>query len=261
MFLALLLVAASEAACPEPSTVQALQSRLAEAEAAYARVDLPGFEAAVEQSRAAVACLGEVAPPSTAAALHRLEGLSAFVASDAPRAEAAFGAARRIDPSYRFPPELVPEGNPALASYSAFDTAKITFQPIPSSGAGTLRVDGRPTRDRPVEVPALVQWVEPAGAVGTSAYLWPGDPLPAGTVATTKSGRRKTLAIVAASSLLATGALYGANVAVHEKYLNPATPVERTDGLRSLNNGLVVASSVGLAVTVGAGVGAVVASP
>src|SRR5688572_19356675 len=113
--LALLTVQYSFAAdCPAPVTIEVLQADLQAAEAAYVQLDLPGFEVAVERTRTALPCLGAVIPPSTAAWLHRTEGLAAFAASDPIRAEQAFGAGRRVQPAYTFPADVAPEGNPVL---------------------------------------------------------------------------------------------------------------------------------------------------
>lgn len=247
--------------CAERSTVASLQAAIQQAEGAYAQLDLPGFEGAVEGARAAVPCLEEVVPPSTVAALHRAEGLSAFVASDLDRSRRAFGAARRVQPSYRFPREMVPEDNPVLDAYAAFDVNTATTVTVASPASGTLRIDGQPTRERQADVPVLLQWLEVDGAVGLSAYLWPGDPLPAYPLPITQveddapstPKLRQRLLIGAGAGVLATGGLYAANVAVHQAYVDPQTPTPRLDGLRRTNNALVVASGVSLGLTLGAG--------
>jgi hypothetical protein len=257
------LAAAGAADCPQTTSLAQLRTAISSAETAYAAVDLRAFEAAVESARAALPCIAEVVPPSTAASLHRAEGLSAFVASDSERARTAFGAARRIEPAFAFPEELVPEDNPVLALYAGFDLSKATALDIPAPPEGSLRVDGRPTRIRVPEVPQVVQWVDPAGAPRLTSYLWPGDPLPRWPVpgAAPVSHRRRTFAIGSAIGVGVAGGLYGAAAAVHATWQDPATDVSRVDGLRTATNGLVLGSATALAAALGLGAASLAASP
>jgi hypothetical protein len=245
------------APCATPTSVPALRDAIDRANGAYASLDLPGFETAVESARSTLVCLDAVVPPSLAAGLHRTEGLAAFIASDPVRASAAFGAARRLEPTWRFPADAIPEGNPVLDAYGALDVAALGFVEVDPPPSGTLRIDGQPTRRRPTDVPIVYQWLDRDGAVATTAYLWPEDPLPAADVplgsAAATHPRRGAMLIVSGATALASGALYGSAALTHRTWADPATDRGKLDGLRATNNGLVIASGLALGVSLGTG--------
>jgi hypothetical protein len=175
---ALLLAApfAHAADCPTAVKAAALQAELDAAEAAFGRADIDAFVASVGDARGAIECLGDRVPTSMAAQLHRIEGLAMFVEDAADRSELAFAAARRLEPSYRFPTSIVPAGNPVLEQYQARDTAS-KMEPLPAPLEGEALLDGRSSLERPTELPALIQ-VLADGSPTTTRYLWPGDALP-----------------------------------------------------------------------------------
>jgi hypothetical protein len=268
MLTLLLTALAAAAPCAEPWTTADLSVALHEAEHAFQVVDLPGFEAAIERARAAVPCLSGVVTPSLAARLHRTEGLSAFVTAQTERAEAAFASGRRIEPTYRFPKSLVPEGNPVLEHYDAAEpSTEVSSQPPPAEGS--LRFDGSPSRDRPEGQPTMFQWVDGGGAPAASQYLWPEDPIPSYTLRTAAppvaaakpvtAGRgwppAKTglLATSGGTALLSAGLYLGAAL-VHARYESSDTQESELNGLRSSNNALVGASGASLGVSLGTGV-------
>lgn len=175
--LCLLPTLARAADCERATLGTDVLATLDAAEAAYARVDVEAFEAAVVQARAEVSCLQEAVTPAVAAQLHRLEGLSAFVEDARDRAVTAFAAARSLEPDYSFPSTVVPPGNPVIDQYLARPATSATER-LPPPADGKLRLDGRPGEDRPLELPVLLQVIDPEGRPGVTAYLWPGDALP-----------------------------------------------------------------------------------
>ena len=66
-----------------------------------------------------LACVSEPVPRNVAAAVHRMTGLRGFVDRDPDRSTKAFAAGRYLEPAYKFPATLVPEGHPVLRDYEA----------------------------------------------------------------------------------------------------------------------------------------------
>ncbi|MFZ5478990.1 MAG: hypothetical protein ACOZNI_19625 [Myxococcota bacterium] len=268
----LLLAHLALAACPSKSVD--VDTALDDAEAAFTAMETDRFRASVDLATEEVACLTDRPQRATVARLHRMAGLRAFVVEkDNARATSAFAAARAIESAYAFPVTLIPAKHPVAQLYaSAADPGTVDSAPTPASGH--LEFDGRPGSERPMTRPVLVQVVAEDGSVTSSAYLWPGTPLPyydvaraiTKTVAPPTSPVRKArkgpnvpLAIVAGASLVGAGVLYGVNYQVNQSYWDPATPETDLDTLKAKNNALVIADvGVGL-LAVGAGIGAVVA--
>jgi len=266
-------------ACPTTrATTADLVAALDEVKLAYTDVEPEAFRAAAEKARSVVPCLSDAIGHHVAAELHRTEGLAAFVDRNPERASLAFAAARSLEPEFEFPTSLVPEGHPVARAY---EDAQWTDERISlvAPKHGHLAFDGREGLGRPAEQPTVVQLFDEDGQVDDTAYLWPGDPMPAytpgdptpahapgeagATVAmddTSGKHRARNWWIGAGASALAAGVFYGANKVVHDKYEDPDTPVDQLDDLRTANNALSVASGVSLAGAVGLGVTAVVTS-
>lgn len=283
-FLALLLFAAASgsgvAAAACPATAEELAARLASAEAAYGH-DASAFRAAADEVATSAACLGEIAPPSLVVRLHRVEGLRAYVDRDPVRSVAAFGAARIIEPAWVFPETMVPARNPLRDDYAAADVSAPVREELPAPVAGTLFVDGRPSRLRARDFPALVQVADAEGAIAASAYAWPGEEPPAYAVATpaavawaapaeppreapTTARKRSPgpiLAVAAGGSALAAGIAYGLAYATATEYRTGDHADATLETMRSEANGQVIASAVLGGVALATGAVAVVTLP
>lgn len=251
-------------ACDTPTKSHELEALLDATDLAFAQADLTAFHQALDEAEARLPCLDEAAPQDLAARLHRAVGLGAWFRDAPVPAHEAFAAARRLDPGEGFDPDLVPEGHPLRDAWQAL--------PLPEPGAGhvlppplegSLRIDGRRLPLRPEGVPTLFQRLDGSGTVVETAYLWPGEPVPLYPVPsspppTTPEPTRPSLArplrIAAVASLAGAAALYGSAAVVHDRYDDPSTSVDRLDGLRTLNNGLVLASGTTAVVGVGLGV-------
>jgi len=253
-------------ACDTPTTTGDVRKALDAAEGAFAGADLDGFSSARDTTRQAVTCLGEPLPSGLAAELHRMEGLAAFFAEEAERAPQAFASARRLEPDYRFPEEQVPPGNPLLDVYFTADPFSPPAVSVPEPAEGSLRFDGKEALSRPMSGPTVMQLLDGSGSLAQTTYLWPGQPLPAYAQADgveaepepVKASLKRPLLIGAAGAAVASGALFAANVAVHNAY-DDATDLDTLDRVRGLNNGLSVGSGVTLALGVGLGVGGLLA--
>jgi hypothetical protein len=210
-------------------------------------------------------------PGDLVARIHRLQGLRYFVLREPEKAITAFGAARSIEPSYRFPESLVPAGNPVLADYGAIDVTAERPTAVVSPATGHIQFDGRPGTSRPSLFPTIFQRFDDQGVVVDSKYLWPADALPTYDVA--KSG---AAAIVepgtaprrgaawpwfagAGAAALASGLMYGLAVEAAGTYRDPRTGYDDLDGLRREANGLSIGAIAAGGVAVGATVIGVVA--
>jgi hypothetical protein len=265
--LLLALAGVAVAACPSTSAV--LNATLEHAESAFVELDASRLRSDAGDVTREALCLSDRPGRGTIARLHRVVGLAAFIDQDDERARSAFAAAKLIEPEYRFPAELVPDGTPAAELYASASATPAATAPIPAPRDGRVEIDGEPASARATDRPALALIVGADGAVVASAYVWPADPLPSYEVAQpqlaqrpapgARRGPNRPLLAVAGASLLAAGAVYGANLAVHAGYddLDPYSPEGQR--LRTKNNALVITDAALGVVVIGAGVGAVIA--
>jgi len=265
MWILTLISLAWAADCPEPATTVTLAATIDEAEASYTDLDLDTFDASLASLRAQVPCLQELVPTPLVASLHRTEGLKAFLDGAPDSSQRAFAAARTLEPAYRFPRSMVPEGNPLLEDYEAMDPAEQVMAAVPAPAEGSLRLDGRVSSERSTTYPVLFQRVDQAGAVVASAYLWPSMPLPNYELAP-EGGEGPSPGVKAArvglfagagAALLTSGIMYGMASAAHRRFDDPSTPYAELDAARRTTNTLAAGSGVAAAVAVGAGVGGV----
>lgn len=278
----LLLPAPALAAdCPRPTTTADLVAALDRAKDRYSDLDVDGFQASMVEARAVVPCLREEMTRHLSAELHRFEGLMAFVDRDPSHSTIAFAAARALEPNYRFPESVVPAGNPVLTDYDAIDPDSVDIKKVAEPMSGRISFDGRPSVDRPETFPTVVQLVDESGAIKTTGYLWPGDPLPkyvpkpasaqvssngnggggdntggGSVIGVVRRGPDKKFLIGAGVAGAVAGALYGGAFVVHSKYMDEQTPIDKLNGLRTTNNSLVLASGVSVAAAVGLGTSA-----
>ncbi len=262
--------------CASSRTTADLKAQLEAAEATYGQLDVAGFRDAMDRARQILPCLEDELTRHTAAELHRFEGLLAFVDRDPEHSPTAFAAARAIEPHYRFPETLVPSGNPVLQDYEAIDPRSAKVEVLADPVGGRLVLDGRTANQRPTSLPTVFQLVQDDGRVTDTAYLWPGDPVPpyerrpgprvavgptpepvpgggGGAASVVRRGPDKRFLIGAGGALLASAVLYGGAFAVHQRYDDPTTDIDRLNGIRTTNNTLVMAS--GATAVVGLGLG------
>ncbi|TNE86086.1 MAG: hypothetical protein EP330_23285 [Deltaproteobacteria bacterium] len=183
----LLLMASTSAAwagdCPDPASLgtdaAAAESRLAEAEALYPVI----YEQVAELPELApwvidgVSCLREPASPQLAARYHRFRALNTDPLGglgDAVRtqARASLGAAWRLDPEHV-------STLPGDHGHRTAITGEPTSEAAPTPEVGALFFDGAETTDRPTASATFFQRTDASGAVVDSAYLYPGQALPA----------------------------------------------------------------------------------
>lgn len=274
MPLLFLLARVSTAACPGAVTSADLTAALDAAKIAYGNLDVTEFRAAMTRVDASLPCTSEELTPHVAAEVHRFEGLLGFLDRARDRSLTAFAAARSIEPNYRFPESLVPVGNPVLADYDALDPDSSQPMRVGEPVAGRILFDGVEVAARPRNFPTLLQLVDEDGAVTTTTYLWPGEALPTYaarevTVANAgppvagralagglKTGPNTGMMAGAVTSAVVAGLLYGGAAVVHGRYQDSETSIDSLDGLRTVNNSLVLASGASAALAVGLGTSA-----
>jgi hypothetical protein len=238
-------------------------SRLDTAEAAFAAFEVEAFTEAMDDAALTVPCLEDVVAPSLAARYHRLVGLDSFVGREEARAERAFAAARSIEPGATLPVTLVPEGHEVHALFSRYDLGAWRSDTLPPPAAGAIVLDGTPGRERPVDWPVLLQIVDGDESVALSAYLFPGDAVPAYPVDPAwlrREARRKRTRVAlygtAIGAAVASGFVYGLAAAsassFHEDH--PDWTTHDLEAQRARTNALVGASAglAGIAVGTGA---------
>jgi len=245
---------------PDRTTLE-LTTSLESAESSYKNADVDGFLAAADEMDAVLPCVAEIIPRSMVARLHRTFGMRAFVSRNNDRAAEAFSGARAIEPTYVFPPSMVPAQHPMAKLYTEADDTSTT-EPVPKPSLGYVTFDGRRTLDRPYSRVTLMQRVDEGQVLGTW-YLWPADTLPSYEVWNPEAPApskglplSKTLLISAGAAALVAGGTYVAAGANRGAYNN--ADVAHKDALRSRTNALVFTSAgVGLAAA-GLGASAVV---
>lgn len=267
--------AAAQAPCQAPGTTNELNTTLTRAETAFGELNVEPFMEAMDEAIYLIPCLGEALDQSTAARVHRLQGIRQFVASEEARASQAFGAARAADPAYVLPTWLVPEGHAVRDLYGSFPLENASTETVAAPLSGSLRFDGVEGLERPTRWPTLVQVLEPSGRPMATAYLYPGDAMPTypmakpppGAVAEVGTGeivpagpspRRKlgfAIGGVGILSGIAAGALYGAAAAAASDFEADHPAWTRDDLVASQGraNALVISSGSAAALALGAG--------
>ena len=287
--LLLSLAIGAEGDCPNPTREQSIRDTLDDAYGALEALDITAFVASATALDETLPCLADPLSPKLIAEIHRTKGIRAFGEREAEAAGLMWAAARSIDPSYRFPYNLIPDGNPIREAYLQVDVSERTVESLEPPSTGDLRFDGYSTVDRPASFPTVVQYVRPDGGVAFSRYLQPSDtvpdyptgppppgpktpvpvvpmpspqPVPAPQpVTTTRRSARAPLWFAAGLTAVASGITYGIAGTTKAEFEDPATPDADLDGLRSRANTLVIVSGFGAAATVGLTIGGAAAGP
>lgn len=280
----LTLAAAALAAEPCSATAADVTETIESAQRALENLDPDRFVAETDRLDALLPCLAEPLGRHLAAEIHRTKGIRAVSERDA-AASRYFAAARSLEPAYKLPSTLIPEGHPVRTAYAAQDVTKGTFEPVPAPAEGTLTLDAGQTLYRPTTWPTIAQLLAADGSVRFTAYLEPttalpdypiltaapapvpADPVPAvptpappGPVPPPPSAGapRAPLGVAALAGTALTGLLVGLAGAAEARFEDLETPDDELPGLRSRANSLVVASAFTGAASLGFGVAFVV---
>ncbi|MEL6345880.1 MAG: hypothetical protein AAFV53_22405 [Myxococcota bacterium] len=250
-----LAAAAQAAPCATRSSVTELRLTLEEAEAQYAALDLDAFQERMTAADQTIRCLGEPLTRAASARYHRLMGLRAAAEQLDNDADAAFAAARALEPAAPLPTRLVPTGHPLQLRYAnATPSPEVTVLPDPADGY--LLLDGIADTARPVNQPTLFQHIDDNGSVLRSVPLAPSTPTPTYTLA---PDRRQRSGVFLGASLAGAGLVLGTtgflvNRAARNTYdAGDQTSSEQLDQDRRLVNrsGAAAIAGAGLSVVGG----------
>lgn len=183
MSLIALFAAAASAACDAPLSVDVIERTNSDVLDAWSRLDLTALEAAATELDAALPCVSTVLGPEDVAAYWRVRSFAAFSRGELADTELALAQARRVQPTYSLPTDVVPDQHPLRRMWDAAGTAPAPHrEPLPVPAEGWLVVDGRRATDAPTDAPYLLQWVRASGDVGATAMIAvgaaPDYPLP-----------------------------------------------------------------------------------
>ncbi len=233
--------------------------------ASWESMDQAAFRATTLKLVSHSPCLSEGAPRSLVAATHRLVGLALYQERDTPGAEAAFAAARLVEPAWSFPAALLPPGHPILLAYQARSPTTVVYSEAPRPREGTVSFDSRVGTARPSAVPTWFQRTDESGRVVASTYLFPTDALPPYDAARelvaqdAEAGHgSRTLAIAGGATALLAGAVYAAAGVFADDYRNSPQTDAELNSLRATTNTLVFGAAGLGAAAAGLGVGAVI---
>lgn len=179
LLLALAPVRQALAQCEEPTTTAELYDVIDQSHLEFSGLEVDAFRRSTERIREIVPCLSDTVPRYLAAELHRLFGLQAAAVGDRTLMEQAFTAARNLEPEYKFPEAMVPPNSPVMEEYQRIREGSEERESVREPKHGYLRFDGRPGTTRPVNSPTVVQVVHRSGRVLQTAYVLPGEPMPA----------------------------------------------------------------------------------
>ncbi len=263
MSLLTLLLAASpsmaQEGCDEPTTSAQLKTAMDGVVQGWVDLDRAAFMASSDAVRDTLPCLSDEVIRPVAAEIHRYEGLRAYMEGDPTAAAKHFAAARTVDPEYRFPGSMVPEGNPVLEIWNAIDSQQGATEPVPAPAQGRVQIDGVVAIERSVELPSVVQLFGPDGAISATAYLAAREPLPAYEVALPQKGAPLGLVAGAGGSAVVAAVLLGMAGGARARFHNDDTPFDQLEPLQKRANTMSTLGLVAGGAAVGLGTTAMIA--
>jgi hypothetical protein len=201
------------AECAELSTLEQFREAVAAGEAAFVALDRDGLESSHELAKSSLMCIGVQQTAESAASFHRLTAMVDFVGGQSEIARAEFHRARILQPGYRLPPRIAPEGHPLAVLYEdsmrtfAQETLEAGIPPVD----GFLIVDGVRGGARSLQGDVIVQVYDMTGTLVETAWIEAGAVMPLWGPAlseTLANEIRGPLAVSSGVSLLASGVLY-----------------------------------------------------
>ncbi|OGL93367.1 hypothetical protein A3H12_04035 [Candidatus Uhrbacteria bacterium RIFCSPLOWO2_12_FULL_47_9] len=181
VFASLAFTSIAQAKCEKPTTITDLAKIGQDGEKAF--MDPEGVARllafAIRAREQVLPCLQDKITPRDASAFHRLMALSAFTQKDLSRVSAEFHAARKFEPGYEFPIDVVPEGHRLRKLYdqaAALEDGKL--EPVFPPDGGYVTVGGVRGAARPEKTPVIIQVFDPFNKILETRYLQPGEKLP-----------------------------------------------------------------------------------
>lgn len=227
------------AKCDKPTSVTELLKMDIDGESAFAEMNLERLLFISTSAREVIIpCLADRITTRHASAFHRLMALEAFTHNKKDRVVAEFHAARKLDPGYKLPEDIAPEGHPLRALYEKSESAddgelKVVFPP----DGGYVTVGGVRGAARPEKTPVIIQVFDPFNKVIETRYLQPGETLPVwgknpfgftakdlGIDQKSAWVSPKTWFIAAGVAAVVTGSLYGVSHYNKAQFLDTSKP-------------------------------------
>jgi len=268
--------------CDEQTSADDLVAGTLEAERAFSKLDVAGFEAALQAAADGLPCTQGQIHMREAAAIHRLEGIRLFVARNKSSAIRSFQAAHSLDPGQASEVLLTKGSDMAALWERARTQTSSPWIAIDVPDGVHLIVDGLRARERPAALPSIVQVSTPSGVILWTRYIPEGGKLPALEGFTAESARverdllppgsamyldhqerrslrtkRGILVVSSAMALAGSAGLYFGNSVASQTYLHPATPVDERNRYRRIANANGVGSMALFFTGTGLGLGAV----
>lgn len=171
-------VPAEAPACAASATEADLARSLDAAERAFLDLDPQGFARARSAAESAIPCLDAPLGAVLAARFHRTEAIGAYGEGQIGLAAGHLAAASVADPTYVFPPDLLPAGHPVLELYASAGARLGASENVPPPLSGVIRLDGRDAAPRYPSTPTVAQWLD-NDRVRFTALVPAGAALPA----------------------------------------------------------------------------------
>lgn len=264
MLLLLLTLHPASAACP--ATAQELRDELDVALEAYGAFDWDGFSAQLTEVDTSLTCLIERVPADTAADLHLVQALGAFMLRDEAQVQVAFRGALAAAPGFALSEELAPPGHPLRALYEQAAAVPPPIAPQPL-GPGDWIVDGeRGLTAISTERTTLVQrmdkdgevetWYLRGGPVPEALLPPPPPPEPERRVRTPPSDRTQALLWSSLGAGVVTAGAVALAGGTRNRVEGGVVAADQYGSLRAANRVGLVAAPVAGAAAIGLGVGA-----
>ncbi|MEZ4318388.1 MAG: hypothetical protein R3F61_12830 [Myxococcota bacterium] len=262
-------VAFPTVSCADDVAIESLVQDVEAAEAAFAALDVDGFEAALQRIASGLPCVDQALRPTQAAAIHRLEGLRLYTSGSRLGALRSFQEAQLLDPAFVPPEALTREGSTLGDLWTrAGSVGSPPWQPVDVPEGVVLRIDGIASSARPATLPGIVQLLTPTGRHLWTRYVPAEAPLPdlaglglaAGEDAESqlppalalyrqderkrsRSNLRRGLQMGGAALLVGSGLMYGLNARHVADYRDPTEPPEGLASARIAANRAATASA------------------
>lgn len=247
--------AGTPAGCASPTARHQVLEPVSTIFQAYGALDTETVAAADAALTDALRCLGVPLTPAEVADVHRARALAASAAGDHELAKLRFAASRKLQPSWRFPPEVVPD-DPAYPEWERLTAIPLSVSKlgqVPASAEGAMRFDGEPARvvgevdgqqlvGRETSMPLFFQHIDDDGTPTVSAYVpmnaplpaYPGSdwrpPVPEAVVITERTSRwtrpDKVIAGVSSAFVVGGGVLTGIGYYNYLAYCSPDSELE-----------------------------------
>lgn len=244
----------STSTCETSYAVTKLAGALGGAEASFSQLDVSGFSNSIEETILFVLpCLKEPVDSVVAARVHRMLALRAYSSRREELINPSLLAGRQLQPDYKWPDDLIPEGHEFRDRYEALPVLAAESRKLRAPSEGSLWVDGEQTLEMVMGRASIVQYINSEGETDWTQYRMPSDDLRSYPVI---PRTRYRLLVASGVQLAVAGALLGGSIAAKDAFDDQSTErsLEDIDRLRTSANTLRSAS-LGLGASGGACLG------